>query len=154
MFGKVPKSLKKVPRRFCPLVVALWFSLINSCRSRFSELTLGAILLWGSNLGHTPSPAGTFRKNFRKNSGKTPEMLSELFLEFPSRVRLGSPKPYNSRYLGLPEHFQNCLPPSTAGGASFFQNWFRRGPLRAGHGNTPSSTGGISGVQIRSLGNP
>ena len=49
-------------------------------------------------------------------------MLSELFLEFPSRVRLGCPKPYNSRHLRLPEHFQNCLPPNTAGGASFFKS--------------------------------
>ena len=72
-------------------------------------------------LGHTPSTAGTFRKKFRKNSGKTPETLSERFLEFPSRVRLGCPKPYNSRHLRLPEHFQNYLPPSTAGGASFFR---------------------------------
>ena len=72
--------------------------------------------------GHTPSTAGTFWKKFRKNSGKTPETLSELFLEFQSRVRLGSPKPYNSRHLRLPEHFQNCLPPSTAGGASFFRS--------------------------------
>ena len=72
------------------------------------------------SLGHTPSTAGTFRKKFRKNSGKTPETLSELFLEFPSRVRLDPPSPDNSRHLRLPEHFQNCLPPSTAGGASFF----------------------------------
>ena len=72
-------------------------------------------------LGRTPSTAGTFRKKFRKNSGKTPETLSERFLEFPSRVRLGCPKPYNSRHLGLPERFQNSLPPSTAGDASFFR---------------------------------
>ena len=78
-------------------------------------------------LGRTPSTAGTFRKKFRKNSGKTPETLSERFLEFPSRVRLGCPKSYNSRHLRLPEHFQNCLPPSTAGDASFF----RSGPERA-----------------------
>ena len=74
------------------------------------------------SIGHTPSTAGTFRKKFRRNSGKTPETLSELFLEFTSRVRLGCPKPYNSRHLRLPEHFQNCLPPSTAGGASFFRS--------------------------------
>ena len=92
-------------------------------------------------VGHTPSTAGTFRKKFRKNSGKTPETLSERFLEFPSRVRLGCPKPYNSRHLKAPEHFQNSLPPSTAGGRLFFQKWFRRGPLRAGHA-VPSSTGG------------
>ena len=74
-----------------------------------------------TNLGHTPSTAGTFRKKFWKNSGKTPETLSERFLEFPSRVRLGCPKPYNSRHLRLPERFQNFLPPSTAGDASFFR---------------------------------
>ena len=72
-------------------------------------------------MGHTPSTAGNFRKKFRKNSGKTPETLSERFLEFPSRVRLGCPKPYNSRHLRLPERFQNSLPPSTAGDASFFR---------------------------------
>ena len=54
-------------------------------------------------MGHTPSTAGTFRKKFRKNFRKTPETLSERFLEFRSRVRLGSPKPYNSRHLRLPE---------------------------------------------------
>ena len=74
----------------------------------------------GGLLGHTPSTAGTFRKKFRKDSGKTPETLLERFLEFPSRVRLGCPKPYNSRHLRLPERFQNYLPPSTAGDASFF----------------------------------
>ena len=96
-------------------------------------------------MGHTPNTAGTFRKKFRKNSRKTPETLSERFLEFPSRVRLGCPKPYNSRHLRLPERFQNSLPPSTGTGWErlFFQKWFRRGPLRAGHG-IPSSTGGIS----------
>ena len=43
-------------------------------------------------------------------------------LEFPSRVRLGSPKPFNSRHLRLPEHFQKSLPLSTAGDASFFRS--------------------------------
>ena len=74
------------------------------------------------DIGHTPSTAGTFRKKFRKVPGKSPETLSELFLEFPSRVPLGSPKPYNSRHLRLPEHFQNSLPPSTAGDSSFFRS--------------------------------
>ena len=74
---------------------------------------------------------------------QTPETLSERFLKFPSRVRLGCPKPYNSRHLRLPERFQNSLPPSPAGDASFFRDWFRRKPLSAGHG-IPSSTGGIS----------
>ena len=94
-------------------------------------------------LGYTPSTAGTFQKKFRKNSRKTLETLSERFLEFPSRVRLGSPKPYNSRHLRLPEHFQNSLPPQYGWGRFFFQKWFRRGPVRAGHG-IPSSTEDIS----------
>ena len=80
---------------------------------------LKVLLSW---LGRTPSTAGTFRKKFRKNSGKTLETLSERFLEFLSRVRLECPKPCNSRHLRLPEHFQNSLPPSTAGGASFFRS--------------------------------
>ena len=71
------------------------------------------------SMGHTPSTAGTFRKNFRKNSGKTPETLSELFLEFPSRV----PRPCNSRHLKAPEHFQNSLPPRYGWGRFFLQKW-------------------------------
>ena len=50
-------------------------------------------------------------------------------LEFSSRVRLGTPKPYNSRHLKPSERFQNSSP----------RYWFRRGPLRAGHG-IPNST--------------
>ena len=46
-------------------------------------------------------------------SGKTPETLSELFLEFPSRVRLGPLQPYNSRHLNPPEHFG--IPSGTEG---------------------------------------
>ena len=93
--------------------------------------------------GPDPQYGWDFPEEIPENSGKTPEMLSERFLEFPSRVRLGCPKPYNSRHLRLPERFQNSLPPQYGWGRLFFQNWFRRGPLRAGHG-IPSSTGGIS----------
>ena len=69
---------------------------------------------------HTPSTADTFRIKFRKKFRKRSQN-SERFLEFPSKVRPGPPKPYNSRHLRLPEHFQNYLPPSTAGSASFFR---------------------------------
>ena len=96
-----------------------------------------------SFMGHTPSTAGTFRKKLRKNSGKTPEMLSERFLEFPSRVRLGSPKPYNSRHLRPSERFQNYLPPSTAGDASFFRSDSGEG-LSELVMEFPASTGSIS----------
>ena len=76
-----------------------------------------------SNLKSSNSrPHPQYGWDSRKNSGKTLETLSELFLEFPSRVRLGSSKPYNSRHLKAPERFQNSLPPSTAGDASFFRS--------------------------------
>ena len=73
-------------------------------------------------MGHAPSTAGTFRKQFRKISGKTPETLSERFLELPWRVQLGSPKPDNSRHLRLAEHFQNSHPPPRRLGAPLFRN--------------------------------
>ena len=76
-----------------------------------------------------------------------PEEIPETFRkrEFPSRVRLGSSKPYNSRHLKLPEHFQESriVSPQCSWGCLFLQKWFRRPPLRAGHG-IPSSTEGIS----------
>ena len=91
------------------------------------------------DLSHTPSTA----EEIPENSGNTPEKLSELFLEMHSRARLGSPKPYNSRLL---KHFQTIsriVSLSVGWGRLFFQKWFRRRPLRAGHA-IPSSTEGIS----------
>ena len=107
-----------------PLMLQVWMA---GEKHRQDGMIQSDANLGGGILGHTPSTAGTFRKKFRKNSGKTPETLSERFLEFPSRVRLGSSKPYNSRHLRLPEHFQNSLPPSTAGDASFFRSGFGEG---------------------------
>ena len=91
-----------------------------------------------SCLGHTPSTAGTFQKKFLKNSGKTPETCSQsvswnspqiperprkrvlrAFPGIPLRSTAGCPKPYNSRHLRLPEHFQNSaghgIPTGTEG---------------------------------------
>ena len=83
--------------------------------------------LWAdfSFLNYRPQPqygwdfAEEIPENFRNFS---PETLSELFLEFPLRVRLGSPKPYKSRHLMPPDHFQNSLSLNTAGNASFFRS--------------------------------
>ena len=69
-------------------------------------------------MGHTPSTAGEIPKKFRKDPGSA----LRAFPGIPSRVRLVSPKPYNSRHLRLPEHFQNSLPPCAAGDASFFRS--------------------------------
>ena len=66
---------------------------------------------------------------FRKDPGNA----LRAFPECPSRVQLRSPKPYNSRHLRFL-------------GRIFFQKWFQRGPLRAGHG-IPSSTEGISDIR-------
>ena len=49
------------------------------------------------------------------NSGEIPERPRRAFPGIPLESTAGSPKPYNSRRLGLPEHFQNCLPLSSAG---------------------------------------
>ena len=56
------------------------FKSLVICDSRFeSQIAIAP------NLGHTPSTAGTFRKKFRKDSGKTPETLSERFPGIPGR---------------------------------------------------------------------
>ena len=97
--------------------VASSFSVLSPCS------VLGGFHSGSRSLGHTPSTAGTFRKKFRKNSGISSGNALRAFPgSFPSRVRLGCSKPYSSRHLRLPEHFQNCLLPSTAGGASFFRS--------------------------------
>ena len=52
-----------------------------------------------------PNPGNSSEKKklhpYGFDSRKTPGMLSELFLEFLSRVRLGTSKPYGSRDLAL-----------------------------------------------------
>ena len=68
--------------------------------------SLTFILVWGEHahteksvcvcvrkIGHTPSTAGTFRRRFQKDSGKTSETLSELFLESPREYGWDTPSP-------------------------------------------------------------
>ena len=66
-----------------------------------------------------PSTAGTFWKKFRKNSEKTPRNALRAFPGIPFESTAGTPKPYHSRHLKPPDHFQTSLPLSTAGDASF-----------------------------------
>ena len=89
-----------------------------------------------------PVRLGLSGRKFRKHPG--PETLSELFLEFPSRVRLGCPKPYNSRHLKAPERFQNCLPASRAGDASFFTKVVLETASQSRWWNNPAVSEGIS----------
>ena len=60
-----------------------------------------------------------------RNSGRIPERPGNALRAFPGiplESTAGIPKPYNSRHLRFPEHFQNSLPPRTAGDASFFSS--------------------------------
>ena len=88
--------------------------------------------------------AGTFRKKF----GKVPERPRKR----SESISWNSPRKYG--WAGIPQAlsfkafegsraFPESPPPIRLGGGFFFQKWFRRGPLRAGHG-IPRSTGGIS----------
>ena len=51
------------------------------------------------------------RISHRQEGGAKQHPISELPLELPSRVRLGTLKPYTSRRFKPPEHFQNSLQP-------------------------------------------
>ena len=102
-----------------------------------------AVPFWfppATSLSHTPSTAGTFRKKFRKHSGKTPETLSERFLEFTSReYGWDPPNPLKFMAVEASRAFPDFSPPQYGWGRLCFQKWFRRGPLRVDHG-IPSST--------------
>ena len=76
-------------------------------------------------LGHAPGRLGLSRRNFG-TFPERPQKRSQSFSwsggeswNIPSRVRPGTPKPYNSRNVKPPEQFQYSLPLSTAGRASF-----------------------------------
>ena len=85
-----------------------------------TSVRIGRTKLLHIILGRTPSMAGTSQKKFRKNSGKTPDMLSERFLEFPSRTRLRSPKPYGSRHLSFQSISRILSPSARLGGMPLF----------------------------------
>ena len=122
----VCSSLPNRSHRICHEHVAVGHELLQHCclRGEWSRLVWGCCTLFrhffrGGLIWEKDLISG-------RNSRKTPKTLSERFLDFPSRVRLGSPKPYNLRHLRLPAHFQNSLPLSTAGNASFFLNSLER----------------------------
>ena len=105
-----------------------------------------ALSLW-LEMGHPPSTAGTFQKKFqtfRNKFRKDPGNALRAFPGIPLESTAGIPPLIQG--LRLPEHFQNYLPLTTAGDASFFRDWFWRGPLRAAHG-IASSTEGLSGLK-------
>ena len=116
----------------------IWADLCGNSHSR-GRMSAGQMT---GQMGHVHGTDGTQTKVSRQNSlcllvfflspavppvrlglsGRNPGNALRAFLEFPPRVRLGSPKPYNSRHLKPPEHFPNCLAFSTAGDTSFFRS--------------------------------
>ena len=74
----------------------------------------------GPYLGRTPSTAGTFRKKFRKNSGKTPERSQSVSRTSPREYGWDAPNPIIQGIWGFQSISRIISPPSTAGDASFF----------------------------------
>ena len=58
---------------------------------------------------------------FRKDPGSALRASPGIPLDSSREYGWDPPKHYNSMHLKPPEHFQNCLPLSTAGDASFFR---------------------------------
>ena len=94
-----------------------------------SSGVLGFLIFFRATIGpYPPSTAGTFWKKFRKNSERPRKRSQSISLNSLER-----------------RAFPELSPPQYGDGLGrlFFQNWFRRGPLRAAHG-IPSSTECIS----------
>ena len=81
-----------------------------------------------------------------RNSGRIPERprkrSQSVSWNFPREYGWDAPNPLIQGIWGF-QSVSRILSPQYGWGHLFFQNWFRRGSLRAGHG-IPSSTGGIS----------
>ena len=86
-------------------------SALRRCSRRVAEVAVGSqytrflSLLGVVDLGHTPPYTWDFPENFRNKSGRLRKRSSTA----------GTPKPYSSRHLKPPEHFQNSP-------ASFFRS--------------------------------
>ena len=112
-------------------------NLCGSCFFKFMSFFWSLQLL-----GHTPNKAGTFWEEFRKNSGKTPETLSDFACNSPREYGWETPSRTVQGIWSL-QSISRILSLSVQLGTSLFQKWLQRGPLRAGHA-IPSSTEGIS----------
>ena len=91
-----------------------------------------------------PSPqySWDFPEEIPEKIWKDPGNALRAFPGIPSRVWLGSPKPYNSMHPRPPEHFQKPHPLSTAGDASFSEMVLERASQSWSWNS--SSTEGIS----------
>ena len=78
-------------------------------------------------------------EKFRKDPGNALRAFPGISLESTA----GMPQILQFKAFEASRAFPELSPPQYGWGRLFFQNWFRRGPLRAAHG-IPSSTEGIS----------
>ena len=81
-------------------------------------------------------------KKFRKD----PRKALRAFPAIPLESTAGTSQALLFKAFEASRAFPDFSPPQYGCGPPLFQKWFRRGPLRAGHG-VPSSTGGISEIQ-------
>ena len=97
---------------------------------------------WGHPglLGHTSNTAGTFRRKLGKVPEK-PRKRSQSVSWNSLESTAGIPQALLLKAFEASRAFPEFYPPLYGWGRLFFQKWFRRGPLRAGHG-IPSSTEG------------
>ena len=72
-------------------------------------------------MGHTQYD-WDFLEEIPEKIPERPRNTLRAFPGIPLKSTAGIPNSYHSRHLKAPEHFQNSLPPSTAGDACFFRS--------------------------------
>ena len=112
---------------------------LNGAGWHFSRLLSGLF-------SGTPAMAGPYPWHGWDFPEEIPEDPGNALRGFPGIPLESIAWTYNSRHLKPPvsaESISRILSPQYSWGRLLFQRWFRRGPLRAGHG-IPSSTEGLS----------
>ena len=93
--------------------------------------------------GPHPQYGWDFPEGIPEEFRKDPGNALRAFPGIPLESTAGIPQALQFKAFEGPRAFPEFSPPQYGWRRFFFQKWFRRGPLRAGHG-IPSSTGGIS----------
>ena len=94
-------------------------------------------------VGPYPQYGWDFPEEIPEEIRKDPGNALRAFPGIPVESTAGMPQTLKFKAFEASRAFPEFTPPQYGWGRFFFQNWFRRGSPRAGHG-IPSSTGGIS----------
>ena len=94
-------------------------------------------------IGPHPQYGWDFPEEIPEKFRKDPGNALRAFPGIPVESTAGMPQTLQCKAFEASRAFPEFSPPQYGWGRLFFQKWFRRGSLRAGHG-VPSSTGGIS----------